>query len=359
MLFLQLPAGVAALTGRVQRILLSAWYGGRWWAPLLTPFAWLFRGLVFLRRHYLQRVYRRRPPVPIVVVGNIILGGTGKTPLLIALAQRLKAEGFTPGVISRGYGGSAASYPLAVGPQSSSAEAGDEALLIARETRCPVVVGADRRAALDRLLVDHHCDVVLSDDGLQHYQLARDIEIAVIDAERGLGNGRCLPAGPLREPPSRLRSVDWVVVNGGRLPKLGVEQIAMHLLPTYLYPLAGGEKLDVAQLRCWPPVRAVAGIGNPQRFFTSLERLGLEVEAYGFADHHRYRIGDLCFGDDKPLLMTAKDAVKCLELQPLGRHWWYLAVAAQLPDSFYRQLAGQIRHHRDHLAATDQQAHQG
>ncbi|TQV81397.1 tetraacyldisaccharide 4'-kinase [Exilibacterium tricleocarpae] len=334
---------------------LSAWYRGRWWTWLLVPVSWLFRGLARARKFYLQNLAPQRnkrpaPAVPIVVVGNITLGGTGKTPLLIALAQRLMAEGWRPGIISRGYGGRGGDYPLAVETSTSAAVAGDEPVLIARATGCPVVVGADRRAALKRLLADYPCDLVLSDDGLQHYQLPRDIEIVVVDGRRGLGNGHCLPAGPLREPPARLRSADWVVINGEIATPLVAAPVPMRLVPRHFCNLASGARRALNDLGDWRQVRAVAGIGHPERFFDTLRQLGLTVSEHRFADHHRYRTEDLQFPADQPLLMTSKDAVKCRELATVSDNWWYLEVAAELPERFYLAFDQQIRRHRSRLA---------
>ncbi len=344
---------------------LAGVYQGRWWTWLLLPAAWLFRALTTLRRYYLlRRRSEPRPRVPIVVVGNITLGGTGKTPLLIALTQKLKSEGWRPGIISRGYGGRASNYPLQVTATSDSNEAGDEPVLIAMETGCPVVVGPDRLAAAQFLLAQTDCDVILSDDGLQHYRLPRDLEIVVIDAARGLGNGQCVPAGPLREPPSRLKAVQWVVVNGqaesvlpAEVAALASEQVVSMVLQPHGWQQVSatgqaGSPISTHSLPQMPPmggeVHAVAGIGNPQRFFQTLTQLGLRVKAHSFSDHFPYTEQDLDFGDDLPVVMTAKDAVKCRRFARPG--WWYLSVTAQLADGFYgdlitrlQQLAGNDR----------------
>lgn len=288
------------------------------------------------RRRYAYRNRRRCLPTPVIVVGNISVGGNGKTPLVIYLVERLRANGRAPGIVSRGYGGRA-NTPQAVSPDSDPRQVGDEAVLLAGRCRCPVVVGKDRVAAAQALLLDYACDVVVADDGLQHYALARDIEIAVIDGQRRFGNGFCLPAGPLREPPRRLREVDWVVGNGSA--KAG--EILMTLHAEHAHRLS--EAKESRALRGFRvPVHAIAGIGNPQRFFTTLREHGLTLYEHPFPDHHRFSAGDLDFGDDLPILMTEKDAVKC-------RPWasercWYVPVCARLDASaaFERALLARL-----------------
>jgi len=192
-----------------------AWYKPCSWALALLPLSYLFRGVAAGRKAYLQSRYQAKPfAVPVVVVGNIAVGGTGKTPLIIRLVHSLQAEGIRPGIVSRGYGGQPSKLPRKVAADSSAQEFGDEPVLIAREANCPVVVDSDRVAAVQYLIDEFDVDVVLSDDGLQHYRMHRDLEIAVLDARRGLGNGQCLPAGPLREAPGRLDDVDFIVLNG-------------------------------------------------------------------------------------------------------------------------------------------------
>jgi tetraacyldisaccharide 4'-kinase len=266
-------------------------------------------------------------------VGNISVGGTGKTPLLIALVKGLQQQGFNPGVISRGYGGNASHYPYLLNAASTAAEAGDEPVTIYRQTGCAVCVGADRIAAA-RVLEDENCDILLSDDGLQHYRLARDIEIAVVDGQRGLGNGWRLPVGPLRESKARLKTVDWVVVNSPSdnfaLPGLAdLFYVPMQICAHELVNLQSGEKISAAEFNS-TSVHAVAGIGNPQRFQDTLTQL------HAFPDHHTYSASDLQFANNVPVVMTEKDAVKCREFaQP---HWFYLPIVANLPDSFWQAL---------------------
>lgn len=306
-------------------------------ARLLSPLEALFRAVV--RRRRAAYLAGRRPvdrlPVPVVVVGNIFLGGTGKTPLVALLARRLRQSEHRPGIVTRGHGGRV-SGPLDVHPDTTPALAGDEAVLLARRTGVPVV--ADRlRSRGARTLLEHHgCDVVVADDGLQHYALGRDREVVVLDARRGLGNGRCLPAGPLREPPERLDSVDLVLANGGEHP-LAAGHFTLE--PEALRP--------VGQRSGEPPppgsaVHAVAGIGHPERFFDALARQGFRVTPHAFADHHRFRAADLQFGDRQPVVMTEKDAVKCTALDD-GR-LWYQGVEARLSprgeEALQRLLAG-------------------
>lgn len=324
--------------------LAGLWYRRGGWGWLLAPLGLLFAAVAGRRRRVLQCRYQGRPfAAPVVVVGNISVGGTGKTPLLMALAQRLSARGRRPGIVSRGYGGKPGPTPVLVTPAHPPAVVGDEPRLIAQTTGCPVVVCADRRAAVDWLLANCDCDLVLSDDGLQHYRLHRDFEIAVLDGERGLGNGRCLPAGPLREPPGRLAEVDAVVVNGGdyRAP---VAALRMALRPVAFRHLASGGHYPAGLL---PPewgkdgrVHAVAGIGNPERFRATLETLGVNADLRPLPDHHALSAADLRFPDALPVVITAKDAVKCERLA--DPRLWVLEVVAELAAEDWEKLLGQI-----------------
>lgn len=271
-------------------------------------------------------------PVPVIVVGNISVGGTGKTPLVIALVELLRNHGYSPGVTTRGYGGENITSPQPVTVDSDPYAVSDEAVLLAMRGRCPVVVGRDRVAAAI-LLHEQGCDVVLSDDGLQHYRLWRDIEIAVIDGARGLGNGYLLPAGPLREPPRRLREVDFVVVNGTATDS---RDYSMTLVPQVPRRLSDQLERPLASFGS-SPVHAIAGIGNPQRFFDALASSGLQVIPHAFPDHYRYQRKELDFGDDYPVLMTEKDAVKCRRLVDNERYF-YIAVDALLDERLEPQL---------------------
>lgn len=277
-------------------------------AVLLLPLAGLFLLTSKLRRlcYRVGACKVRRFDVPVIVVGNITVGGTGKTPLVIWLARHLREQGRRPGIVSRGYRGRARHWPQQVRPDSDPVMVGDEAVLLAAGSGCPVCVGPDRPAAVEQLLAYHDCDIVVSDDGLQHLALGRDLEIVVIDGARHVGNRLPLPAGPLREPPSRLTEVDLVVVQG----EGGAGEFAMQLVEPRVRPLRGGGETPLSD---WSgrAVHAVAGIGNPQRFFDSLSAAGLAVTGHAFPDHHPFTAADLEFGDDRPVLMTAKDAVKC------------------------------------------------
>lgn len=303
----------------------QGWYAGSPWLAPLRPLGWLV-GRVARRRLRRFRAAAPVPPVPVLVVGNVTVGGTGKTPLVIALARRARERGLTVVVISRGYGGESDDYPLTVRADDDPARVGDEPLLIARRAAVPVVLDPRRARALDEAVRRHGADLVISDDGLQHYALPRSAEVAVIDARRGLGNRRCLPAGPLREPADRLDQVDFLVANGGRWPGA----LTMHLVPGDPQRLADGEALDAARFReRHPAVHAVAGIGNPERFFRTLDLLGLAVTPHAFPDHHAFQTSDLAFGDQRPVIMTEKDAVKCQGFD--DPRLWTLPVRADLP----------------------------
>ncbi|MEZ5560745.1 MAG: lipid A export permease/ATP-binding protein MsbA [Pseudomonadales bacterium] len=272
------PRQHMSYTDRAAGPLIAAWYSNARWVRLLRPLSWIYRRLASRRRHA-YRTGRRTPwraPVPVIVVGNISVGGTGKTPLVIWLAAELMRLGFRPGIVSRGYGGRGGRRPVAVTPGADPEQVGDEAPLLAARTGCPVVVGTERVAAVRALLEQQNCDLVIADDGLQHYALARDIEIAVVDGERGLGNGLCLPAGPLREPGERLQEVDWVVVNGRPL-RLRDDEQPMHVVPVAFVNLASGARLDCDAFAArHHDVHAVAGVGNLPRFFAVLRGLGIE-----------------------------------------------------------------------------------
>ena len=305
-------------------------------AAALLPLAGLFALISALRRCAYRAGWMRTITlrVPVIVVGNLTVGGTGKTPLVLWLAHALRQQGYVPGILSRGYGGNRG-QSLEVRTTAGAEEVGDEPLLLARASACPVWIGADRADAGARLLNAHpRCDVLIADDGLQHYRLARQVELAVVDSDRGHGNALPLPAGPLREPVSRLERVDAVVIHAAavsaadRTLAAGRPAFAMELVGTRLRNLAdparGG---DLASLS-GRPVHAVAGIGNPQRFFDQLSRQGLHVTSHAFPDHHAYRAEDLDFGDEAPIVMTEKDAVKCGAFA--RAHWWALDAGVRL-----------------------------
>jgi tetraacyldisaccharide 4'-kinase len=318
---------------------------------LLIPLSWLYRAAVALRRGlYRASILRgERLPVPVIVVGNVSVGGTGKTPLVLWLAERLRAAGYTPGIVSRGYGGAGAHTPRAAGANDDPAQCGDEALLLARLSGCPVWIGANRPAAARALLAAHpRCNVIVSDDGLQHYVLARDAEIAVIDGARGHGNGCLLPAGPLREPVSRLASVDAVVIRGDDITNAAVgvtvPRFAMHMAPGVFRNLRDPRITRGAEQLRGPRVHAAAGIGNPGQFFDTLKNLGLAFTAHAFADHHPYAAADLAFGDCDTVLMTGKDAVKYERYvtDSTADKYWALDVAAQIDNQLATLLIERI-----------------
>ncbi|MYM62698.1 tetraacyldisaccharide 4'-kinase [Pseudomaricurvus sp. HS19] len=331
---------------------LDRWYQGRWWLWLLWPLSLLFRLVAAVRRRQ-QEVEQASLPVPVVVVGNITLGGTGKTPVIITLVQHLRERGWKPGVVSRGYGGQAPQYPYLVTPDSDPRHSGDEPLLIALSASCPVAVDANRLAAAE-LLVAQGCNILLSDDGLQHYKLPRQWELCLLDGQRGWGNGLCLPAGPLREPVSRLAEVQAILLNGdpdervagqlqNGLPAEAPQPQAMHLQPLSWHRLVDDTTLPAGQLP-WDSVsslHAVTGIGNPGRFFHTLQQLGLEFSEHVFPDHHPFSPADFDGLQGGVVLMTAKDAVKCREFA--GDNFWYLAVAADLPEELLQKLDADLQ----------------
>lgn len=320
---------------------LEAAYAGAPWLGLLRPLEALYRWAM-ARRAEAFRTGRRavwRPEVPVIVVGNLTLGGSGKTPLTAWLAAHLAAGGWRPGIVSRGYGGKASRYPLRVSAETPVAESGDEPRMLARQTGVPVVVDPDRPRGA-RALVDAGCDILISDDGLQHLALGRDLELVVVDGARGFGNGRCLPAGPLREPLTRLATVDAVLVNGEPAFPAPPDAWTFRLAPVRWRRLADGEGRALAPLPFSGPVHAVAGIGHPGRFFATLEALGVVVVPHALGDHHRFTAADLDFGDDRPVVMTAKDAEKCRDLAPVES--WVLEVEADPGPAFTAWLDARL-----------------
>lgn len=305
-----------------------------WWT---LPLAALYGIVTGLRRNLYRHGWLQvvRLPVPVIVVGNLTAGGAGKTPLVIALVEALRARGFEPGVVSRGYGGAARS-PRLLDANPDPAQVGDEPALIRLRTGAPVAVGADRPAAA-RLLLDHDVDVIVADDGLQHYALSRDIEICVVDGVRRFGNARLLPAGPLRESQARLQSVDFIVGNGGVAQR---NEVPMRLVVGDARAIAEPARTralaDFARSR----VHAVAGIGHPGRFFDALRACGIEVSEHPYPDHHRFTRADLDFSDGLPILMTEKDAIKCRALATAD--WWSVPVSAELPAPFFDAVAGRV-----------------
>ena len=272
------------------------------------------------------------------MIGNISVGGTGKTPVVVAIAEWLLARGLNPAIISRGYGGQAPQYPLYVTPDTPVEHCGDEAKLLLERGRCPVVVDPKRVNAW-QWLVDQapSVDVIISDDGLQHYDLPRAAEVVVIDGERQLGNQRCLPVGPLREPVERLDSVDFVLQNGGQaLFDCASAASMFRLYPSAWVNLSSGERTPLESFDKALNYCAIAGIGNPTRFFTTLTELGIRYESRAFPDHYAYSEADFANMNSDAVLMTEKDAVKCLSFAKDS--WWYLEVNAKLPSDFLNWL---------------------
>ena len=318
----------------------AIWYGAHKPALWLRALSAMFKTVVRLRRDMYGNglLASVRLRVPVIVVGNITVGGTGKTPLVIALIEALRARGFKPGVISRGYAGTGEAL-LVVDEHSSPLSVGDEAALVSQTTRAPFIVCRNRVRAGRVMLEKAAVDVIISDDGLQHYRLHRDIEICVIDGERRFGNGYLLPAGPLREPLARLDNIALRVCNGGA-PQPG--EVPMRLLGDEAVSIAGPQQHRPLHEFAGQRVHAVAGIGNPERFFAQLRAAGLEVIAHAFDDHFPYAEKDLDFGDGLPVLMTAKDAVKCTAYMRLDL--WSVPVRAELPPSFFDAVAQRVRH---------------
>ena len=303
----------------------------------LVPLSYVFFLLAWLRRTFyrLGLLAKCHFNVPVVVVGNITVGGSGKTPIVIALAKYFQKQGKKVGVVSRGYGASHQQGSLLVDEQVLVSRSGDEPALIRLETQLPVMINTDRAQAVRDLIMSCNVDLVISDDGLQHYRMDRTVEIAVIDGQRRFGNGFFLPAGPLREPISRLKSVDFVINNGASAPN----EITSNLKPLMFVNVKTGvqKPLDFFhQTRC----HALAGIGFPKRFFQTLNLLGVELIAHEFKDHHAFVKSDLEFDDNHPIIMTAKDCVKCREFATDAM--WYLQVEAELSDEFLKELTQKL-----------------
>jgi tetraacyldisaccharide 4'-kinase len=306
------------------------WYTRSPWLILLTPVSLVFRIVVGLRKlaYRLSLLPGHKIAVPVIVVGNLTVGGTGKTPLVAWMAGYLKEKGYRPGIISRGYRGKARSWPQQVRPDSDPKMVGDEAVLLAGISKCPMAVGPDRVATANALIAHSDCDVIISDDGLQHYALKRDIEIAVIDGVRRFGTGFMMPAGPLREPLKRLKEVDLVVVNGLG----GGSEHNMKVKPGAAQSLGNADKSKALADFRGQTVHAVAGIGNPERFFRSLRQNGINLEEHPFQDHHLYKEEDISFADNKPVIMTEKDAVKCRHF-PM-ENAWFVPVNIEMTSEF-------------------------
>ena len=319
------------------------WYKKSLLRFLLWPFSLIFAVILWLRRILYRTGIKKTTHFncPIIVIGNITVGGTGKTPLVIALATFLQSQGYSPAIISRGYKGSG-KLPQFVAADSDPKIVGDEAVLLARHTHCPVVVSPNRVGGVHFLRKKTHCDVVLSDDGLQHLALGRTVEIAVIDGSRGLGNGLLLPAGPLRESKDRLNTVDFCIVNGSiddelKFTRLVQNQFTMQLKPNVAVNLKNHAQIDIRTGFIGKKLHAVAGIGAPERFFHMLQNLGLAFTPHAFSDHYAFNADDFSFlKEDDWVIMTEKDAVKCEAFA--DERYWYAPVTAELPEDFFAGL---------------------
>ncbi len=324
---------------------MSVWLQQQWyrlgpWHLLLIPLSWLFWLLSGLRRLcyrlHLLPSYQLR--VPVIVIGNISVGGTGKTPLVIWLAERLKQNGYRPAIISRGYGGSVHGVSP-VYANSDPVAVGDEPVLLAKRSQCPVWVGHDRVAVAAALLKAHpECDVIISDDGLQHYKLQRDVEVIVVDGDRRFGNGWLIPAGPLRERESRLKAADAIVYNGDRsVPDAFSMKLENAAFRNLVDPTKTASVTDFTEQHIY----VIAGIGNPGRFFQQLHDIGLHFEQRAFPDHHGFQAADLQSIKAEAILMTEKDAVKCAAFaQP---NWWYLPVNAVVDEALTSRILNKLR----------------
>lgn len=321
------------------RWLEDAWYKEMYISSALMPLSMLYDDVIRFRRFLYKKGFYKKTklPAPIIIVGNITVGGTGKTPLTLWLIKVLKEEGFKPGIISRGYGGKAEDWPQWVDEKSQPELVGDEAVLMAKKAGCSIAVGPERVKAAQMLLDQSDCDVIVSDDGLQHYALERDIEIVVIDGERRFGNGYTLPCGPLREQVTRLQQVDLVIVNGIAEEENEFSMTMEGDVVVNLVTKEGKPLNEFSTISC----HALAGIGNPKRFFSLLERKGMNIESHAFQDHHQFIEEDINFDDDKPVLMTEKDAVKCFGFAT-EKHW-YLPIKAHPQQQFKDKLLTLIK----------------
>ncbi|MDP0587903.1 MAG: tetraacyldisaccharide 4'-kinase [Candidatus Endonucleobacter bathymodioli] len=324
----------------LQAAVLRAWFNDHYWIKLLAPLSFVFLCIVRWRKDFLLAKKRWEPPVPVVVVGNISVGGVGKTPVVACLAKGMQARGYKPGIVSRGFGGAGARYPALVTAMSSPKDVGDEPVMLAQQLDIPVVVDPNRVNAAYFLLKHHECNLIIADDGLQHYNLKRNVELLVIDGHRMFGNGLCLPAGPLREPEGRLQSVDLVLINGEPAFDPGVSYHSFKLLPQALMAVRPDSRNFTAVCPQGCRVHGVAGIGNPERFFNTLADLGFEVVVHVFPDHYCYRAEDIVFEEELPVIMTAKDAVKCTEFATPNH--WYLPVATNISAHVLDHIASLI-----------------
>lgn len=314
--------------------LVDSWYHPHPLRWLFWPLSVLYRIIISIRRQlYVSGVFKQHHiSVPVIVVGNITVGGTGKTPFVIWLATQLKNAGYQPGIVSRGYGGQATHYPQLVNNDSVAKRVGDEPVLIHRHTHCPMAVAPDRVAAARLLVEQHNCNIIISDDGLQHYALARDIEIVIVDGQRQFGNQLCLPAGPLREPLNRIKQSDFIVFNSPP----NTTEFSMQLEQGSAINLSDSTLTKSLDQFSGKTVHAIAGIGNPQRFFQQLRQQNMLVIEHSFTDHHSFNALDLQFSDELPILMTEKDAVKCHAFAK--RNMWFVPIEATIQGKLLDQL---------------------
>lgn len=324
----------------VQQFLHKQWSKRGLWAWFFLPLSLFVCLLAQLKRQaYLRGIFKQTHlTVPVIVIGNLSVGGTGKTPLVTHIAQLLINKGYRPGIISRGYKGTASHWPQLVTTSSDPVQVGDEPVMLATLTRCPVVAGPNRVESAQRLITDHACDVILSDDGFQHLKLARDIDILVFYTMQsdGLGNGWCLPSGPLREPASAQKSADMLVFHGTHSKPDTSSAYSMTLVPGEIYALNDKTVADTDRLR-QQPLHAVVGIGHPARFFDSLRNQGLTIIEHAFDDHHSFISDDLDFDDDYQIITTEKDAIK-LMLFPGGTKIWVLPIQVKPGKHFDANL---------------------
>ena len=331
---------ISALKRKLELKLFHIWQSKQGAAKFLRPVSWLYILIVVCRRWaYLLKLKKtQKINAPVIVVGNITVGGTGKTPLVTWLSNYLKEHGYQPGIISRGYGGKARHWPQQVRADGDPVAVGDEAILIAKRTSCPMAVGPERLVSGEELLHYHPtCNVIISDDGLQHYALHRDIEVAVIDGKLRFGNGYCLPAGAMREPLKRLKKVDFIVANGASEKN----EFGMHYTITHACSLQNSAQCQPLEQFRGQQVHAIAGIGNPDRFFNQLSEMGVDVIAHPFPDHYFYQETDLEFGDDKPVLMTEKDAVKCVRFAK-AQHW-FVPIIVEVQESLGQAILEKLK----------------
>jgi len=313
----------------------------------LYPVSWLYIALFSLRKFVFDMgiIYVPPIPVPVIVIGNITVGGTGKTPLVIELVNYLKEKGFRPGVVSRGYKGLAEDFPFFVSHTNRVIDTGDEPMLIYQRTQVPVVIDPQRSRAAKLLAYEAQCDVIISDDGLQHYKLDRHFEIVVVDSQRIFGNKKRLPAGPLREKIQRINDFDLLVINGNNTSEERLLSNLKRNMPlTYMHLNAGlienVRRSNVKAMATFSAstgkIHAVAGIGNPERFFEMLKKMDFDIIPHAFPDHHYFTEQDLIFDDDLPVIMTEKDAVKCADFDLYNL--WFLPVSVELDESFYQSI---------------------